>query len=522
MIKNKVNNKYRQQGLGTGSILFVIFVTVGLAGAFYWLVLRPSEMRPTYVSPASQATVETEAGIPRYEASINFPESMVGLAWNGEGFVAANVNSPFGFVRVFRDSDNATKTEDIAVVETGTNVKLGFPGIGWNGTNYISMLTRRSPLTGRHDYFTVHDPVNFSILKLADAPPDIGCIAWDGKQYWAGTRIGVDSKGTTGFLYSLDKDFKVLSETEVPMRSCRGLAWDGYRILWADELGNSLHLVDVSAGKPRVVLVYKTSTSVLSGVAYDSENLWIADLGRKVISRLDPRLQQQWLIGDYSVKSASDLARLNAPASGASGEPEEMTIIAPLIRGPMSKEQVDEFVASTKTQYGYLRTKELLNYAIPRIFDQNVKRMVRSYYDDMEKYGGFSYVDDRVLAPEAIQFSYLKVYVENNTMYGSWKVVVGKSIVEALDEPVPDNASNPLNPSIRYTIFVETSNSNEPYKREFEISENTDTQDNYVLLSELEGGQYIVRATMNAEYYINGKGRTYSSSVDPHLIRLER
>jgi len=519
---NKISIKSRQKGLGTGSILFVILVTVGLAGAFYWLVLRPGEMRPAYVSQALQTTVETDLIIPRYEASINLSESLVGLAWNGEGFVSANDHSPFGFVRVFRDSDNATKTEDIPVVEKVTGEKLGFPGVAWNGANYISMLTHRSPLAGRHDYFTVHDPDSFSILKQVDAPPDIGCIAWDGKQYWAGTRIGIDSKATAGFLYLLDKDFKVLSKTEVPMRGCRGLAWDGYRILWADDLANSLHLVDVSSGDPRVIHVYQTSTGILSGVAYDNENLWIADLERKLIRRLDPRLQQQWLIGDYSVKSGLDLAKLNVQASGSSVESEEMSIVAPLIRGPMSQAQVDEFVTSTRTQYGYQRTKELLNYAIPRIFDQNVQRMVRSHYNYMEKYGGFSYADDRVLAPEAIQFSYLNVFVENNILYGSWKVVVGKSIVEALDEPVPDNVSNPLHPSIRYTIIIEASNSNEPYKREFEIREGSDAQDNYVLLSELEGGQYVVRATMNAEYYINGKGRTYSSSVDPHMIRLEK
>ena len=144
---------------------------------------------------------------------------------------------------------------------------------------------------------------------------------------------------------------------------------------------------------------------------------------------------------------------------------------------------------------------------------------MRKHFDRLSEFGGFSYTDDRPLADEAIQFSYLNVQVENGTLVGSWQVVVGNAIVTGLDSPPPENISNPLQRYIRYSIYVQDDSSGEPDKRDFELTSDSDSQDGYVLMDGLERGRYVVRATMSAQYYVDGNGRSYNSSVTPHVIR---
>ena len=320
-------------------------------------------------------------------------------------------------------------------------------------------------------------------------------------------------------LYQLDKDFNVIAQYEMPMKGCRGIAWDGYRLLWADDLTNTLNLVSLASGKPELVHTYQTAAAGLTGVAYDGKNIWIAESGKQEIRILDPRLQAQWLIGDYSIKGASQLASLDAATSRVD-EPEEVTLTRPLLRGSLGTDKANEIINSLVETQGAIRTRELLGFVMPRLLDENVRGVVKARYDSLQDYGGFSYKDERVLGPEDIQFSYLNVRIENGQMIGSWQVKAGDTIREGINAPVPGDVSNPLQPGIRYTIHIQSNKSDEPVIRDFEMTDSPDTQDDYVLLEGLETGTtYTVRATMNAAYYVNGKGHTFTSSVNPHVVK---
>ena len=511
----------KQKGLGTTGILILFLIFIGIGGAFYWLVLRPVDRPMTVTVDESESTTvsDTDTQTVQYEQTIILPGSPIGLAWDGSGFLAANRDSTMGFIRVSRNSAGVTQTELVPMVDSKTGQSMAFPGVAWNGTNFISMAARRSRLAGREEIFTLHDPGNLAILKEFVAPAGIGCIAWDGTRYWAGTHLELGSASPSGTLYQLDKEFNVVAQYEVPMKGCRGLAWDGYRLLWADDMTNSLNLISLASDKPEVVHSYQTAAAGLTGVAYDGNNIWIAESGKKEIRQLDPRLQKQWLIGDYSIKGASQLASLDE-AAGRGVESEEVTLTRPLTRPSIGTAQVDQIIDSLIEEQGAARTRELLEFIMPKLLNDEVLKQVRARYNKLQDFGGFSYKDDRVLAPEDIHFTYLNVRLENGQMIGSWEVRAGDTIAEGIGAPAPSDISNPLQPGIRYTIFIESDKSAEPITRDFEITESPDTQDNYVLLDGLENGTtYTVRATMSAAYYVNGKGHTFTSSVNPYVIK---
>jgi len=511
----------KQKGLGTTGILILFITFIAIAGAFYWYVLRPADIPMAVATDETDTAAVSDSDVQsvQYEQTIVLPGRPVGLAWDGNGFLAANRENTMGFLRVSHDSSNATQAELVTVVDPKTGKQMGFPGVGWNGVNFVSMAARVSRLSGREDIFTLHNPNDLSIVKEYVAPAGIGCITWDGTQYWAGTHLELGTTNPSGLLYQLDKDFNVLAQYEVPMKGCRGIAWDGYRLLWADDLGNTLNLVSLASGKPEVVHSYQTATAGLTGVAYDGKNIWIAESGRKEIRRLDPRLQAQWLIGDYSIKNAVQLASLDASAGGVD-EPEEVTLTRPLLNTSLGTNKVNEILDSLVEGQGPVRTRELLQFVMPKLQDESVRKVVKARYDALKDYGGFSYTDERVLGPEDIQFSYLNVRVANGQMIGSWEVKAGETITRGISEPVPSNVSNPLAPAIRYTIHIQSDKSNEPIDRDFEMTDSPDTQENYVLLDGLETGTtYTVRATMNAAYYVNGKGHTFTSSVNPYVVR---
>ena len=511
----------KQKGLGTAGILLLFLIFIGIGAAFYWVVLRPVDRPVTVTIDEAESTTEpvTDTTTVQYEQTIILPGSPVGLAWNGSGFLAANRDSAKGFLRVSRDSAGATQAELVTMVDPKSGESMAFPGVAWNGTYYVSMAVRNSRLAGRKEIFTLHDPNNLSIIKELAEPPGIGCITWDGTQYWAGTHIELGAASASGTLYQLDKDFNVLAQYEVPMKGCRGMAWDGYRLLWADDMTNSLNLVSLASGKPEVVHSYQTGAAGLTGVAYDGQNIWIAESGMKEIRLLDPRLQQQWLIGDYSIKGASQLASLDAAASGGQ-ESEEVTLTRPLTRPSLGTNEANQIIDSLIDSQGSTRARELLGFIMPKLLNNEIRKVVKSRYDKLQDYGGFSYKDGRVLGPEDIHFTYLDVRVENGQMIGSWEVKAGEVIAEGIDAPIPSGISNPLQRGIHYTIHIQSNKSDEPFTRDFEMTESTDTQDDYVLLDGLENGTtYTVRATMSAAYYVNGKGHTFTSSVDPHLVK---
>jgi len=510
-----------QKGLGTTGILILFLIFIGIGATFYWLVLRPVDRPVTVAVEESAAATEsdTDTQAVQYERTIVLPGSPVGLAWDGSGFLAANRDSNMGFLRVSRDDAGVTTKERVPLIDPKTGQSMAFPGVAWNGTNFISMAARRSLSAGREEIFTLHDPNDLSIIKEFVAPAGIGCITWDGTQYWAGTHIELGAASASGTLYQLDKDFNIVAQYEVPMKGCRGMAWDGYRLLWADDMTNTLNLVSLASGKPEVVLSYQTSAAGLTGVAYDGKTIWIAESGKNEIRQLDPRLQQQWLIGDYSIKSASQLASIDE-AANRGDEPEEVTLTRPLTRPSVNSAQVDQIIDSLIESQGAARTRELLEFIMPKLLDDKVLKQVRARYSKLQDYGGFSYKDERVLGQEDIHFTYLDVRVENGQMIGSWEVKAGDTIAEGINAPVPGNISNPLKPGIRYAIHIQSTSSEEPTTRDFEMTESSDSQDNYVLLDGLESGAtYTVRATMSAAYYVNGKGHTFTSSVDPHLIK---
>ena len=511
----------KQKGLGTTGILLLFLIFIGIGAAFYWLVLRPVDRPMTVAVDETAATAEpdTDTPITQYEQAIKLPGSPVGLAWNGSGFLAANRDKNSGFLRVSRDSAGATQARLVSMVDPKTGEAMAFPGVAWNGTNYISMAARHSQLTGREEIFTLHDSNNLSIVKEFVAPPSIGCITWDGTQYWAGTHIDLGAGNDSGTLYQLDKDFNVLAQYDVPMKGCRGMAWDGYRLLWADDMTSTLNLISLASGKPEVVHSYQTAAAGLTGVAYDGQNVWIAESGKKQIRLLDPRLEQQWLIGDYSIKGAAQLASLDE-AANKGDEPEEVTLTKPLIRTSLGTDEANQIIDSLIDSQGAGRARDLLGFILPKLLNEEIRKVVKVRYDKLQNYGGFSYKDERVLGPEEIHFTHLDVRVENGQMIASWEVKAGDTIAEGIGAPIPSDISNPLQPGIRYTIHIQSSKSNDPITRDFEMTESADSQDDYVLLDGLENGAtYTVRATMSAAYYVNGKGHTFTSSVDPHLVK---
>jgi hypothetical protein len=124
------------------------------------------------------------------------------------------------------------------------------------------------------------------MLDAFPAPPQLGCLAWDGSGYWAATRKNTEDEPVPALLYRLSPGFEVLSETPAPAPGCQGMAWDGKNVWLADVFSDLLYVLDVGGAQPAVVRRVDPDLDYLSGVAFYGGGIWVVEYGSNGLARL--------------------------------------------------------------------------------------------------------------------------------------------------------------------------------------------------------------------------------------------
>jgi len=291
------------------SVLVVVAIAVVFLIVAVAAVRSFFSMRPGITLIARDRLARVESGNRDLDLSFALLGSPQGIATNGRDLLIGNRSDPWGAMRLFRNGGTFSARKE-PIIEKRFQQKINLSAITWNGTNYVGLTTASWFNQGAEgDVFTVLDPTTLDVLSIRPAPKLLGCLAWDGTQYWAATRNHTADSPEPALLYRLDRSFNVLGTSAAPGVGCQGLAWDG-RYLWiADVFDDSIRVLDVSGAEPHVVHRAFMNLEYLSGiVAYEGE-MWITEYEHHQLHRVRPSSRMAWLRGTKTeVVAASAIA----------------------------------------------------------------------------------------------------------------------------------------------------------------------------------------------------------------------
>jgi hypothetical protein len=243
-----------------------------------------------------------------FERVVPVPGEPQGLAWNGSEFLYGNRVKPWGFVRLTCDG----RITPIPVKDPLQGQTINFWCLVFNGTEYVSYTDGRWVQSSSPDAFIVHDPSGLAILRHFPAPPKIGGLAWDGTNYWAGTRKNTQEEAGESWLYQLDDRFNVVQRWEAPVSGCQGLCWVNGTLYWVDVFTDQIVLLRPDGDRLVKLHAYEDATNYLSGIVFDGESLWVSEYQTNRLRMLPKRLTDAWFAGDYRVSNymACKIARV--------------------------------------------------------------------------------------------------------------------------------------------------------------------------------------------------------------------
>lgn len=216
--------------------------------------------------------------------------SPLGLASNGRELIVANRKG--GLLRIRRDGKHFEK-EVVAVTESVHGQNIGVNALTWNGRDYVGVALGNW-FNREGEVFTIHDAKTLQLVDWKPAPPLLGCLAWDGRSYWAATRKHTADQDVPSLIYKLDPEFNVIEKSDAPGVGCQGMAWDG-RYLWlADVFSDAITIVDPRQSPPKVVRSSMTSLSYLSGITVFEKAIWVTDYDANRLRRLRPKVRTAW------------------------------------------------------------------------------------------------------------------------------------------------------------------------------------------------------------------------------------
>lgn len=271
----------------------------GLAGAAYWVVkIRP---RLELIENPQSAAEPERAGRLRareqedsdFDRRVELPIDPLGLA-AGNGVMLVGHRAD-GFLRLRPAGEDLFEAETVSVLENLYHQHVAFWAVTWNGEQFVGYTDGTWFQRQGESVFTLLDADDLKIKRVLSAPPQLGCLAWDGSGYWAATRRNTADADEETFLYRLDRDLQVVSKSEPPGVGCQGMVWDG-KLLWlADVFSDNLYLLDVSGSEPELVHSQPTEVTYLSGIAIFDGHLWVSEYGDDQLHRLNPRRRAQWV-----------------------------------------------------------------------------------------------------------------------------------------------------------------------------------------------------------------------------------
>lgn len=286
---------------GKGLYVLIGLLALTIVGGGIWLFSGPPPGGAG--SSASSGSVSFGGPCPglgrgdEFEREVPVPGEPQGLAWGDGEFVFGNRVKPWGFVRVGCDGS----TRRVPVLDPIQKQNVNFWCLTYNGAEYVSVTDGRWVGAASPDAFLVHDPQSLEILRHFPAPPKIGGLAWDGSNYWAGTRKNTAEEAGESWLYKLDDRFNIVQQWPAPLGGCQGLCWANGILFWVDVFTEQVVLYRVEGSNLVKLHALEDASPLLSGIVFDGDSLWFSEYQKNRLRMIPKRVTDAWFAGDYRV-----------------------------------------------------------------------------------------------------------------------------------------------------------------------------------------------------------------------------
>jgi hypothetical protein len=294
----------RKQDPGPSSKRILMILLCGLIGGgavigLYWkFKVKPRLEGLGVIAPEGKeirktVKIEDETG-DSFDRKVSLPVDPLGFTFGRAEYVLGNRRDPHGFVRLkLEEDESAFKLTTVPVHESRYSQRIGFHTVAWNGKEYVTVTDGAWFGSSSKNVFCRHHPESYEILSTAPAPDQLGCLAFDGNNYWGATRSNTKTSGEPVFIYRFDSDFSEISRHPARAKGCQGMAWDGQYLWMVDVFNDSIYVLDIYGTDPAIVETIPTNFSYLSGIAFDGRNIWVSEYENHQIHRLSPALKSR-------------------------------------------------------------------------------------------------------------------------------------------------------------------------------------------------------------------------------------
>lgn len=449
-------------------LLLGLLGAVLLIGAFWFVRIRPRIdlleggifARAGAVSRRGGLELDHRSGL--FDRTARLPIDPLGAAFSGREFLIAQRNAPGGFLRMRPAGPEKFELEHVAVRDPNYGQEIGFDFVAWNGREWVAQANGAWFNRSEDSLLVLIGPDDWKVRELQPAPPQLGCLAWDGERYWAATRKNTMDEPGEAWLYKLDRDFRVLDRYDPPGVGCQGMAWDGARLWFADVFNDTISLLDPSEETPRVVQTIATGVPYLSGLVWDGQRIWVTEYGDDRLLRL----------------ASTPVVAVSLPDDSAAGSSEAP---APAMK-TASGDEVEELQRKLRSDHWSERMRaetRLKELGIPVGFDREQNSFAKRPDEDSE------WID-------------WEAEVRGDSIEASWHLWFGPMLFE---ENTPPSGSIVTIPVFRrYTITIEGGTLPEPIERELEAIPGDNISRSAILASGLGPGSYEIDCFLHVQY----------------------
>jgi hypothetical protein len=499
----------KQTGISLTGLIVLLLVFVVFSFGVGWFANTYYANRPALVA----------GSMPDFPSIVEIGVEADGLTWDGQNLLLSYRRSPWGLVRLTPLENGQFRKKTIPVVDQQYSQQVSFQGISWNGTSLIAISNGDAFQSIHRKVFVELDASTYKISRvIGEAPEHAHCMAWDGKNYWAGTRLNDANQQGQSVLYKFDQDLKLVDSYVGAGTGCQGMEWDGKFLWWGDAFTNTVTLFNIdnhSSTAPAVMHQYSPSIKQQAGITYDGKNIWFADAANHQLNILHQGIYFDWLGGDYEINNHAQLKTPEHSVSHQSADVSVDTLIEPLLQGNISVVDVAGYVDTLRTEYSNEEIRQLLNKAREKIVDETTINVLDQAIAELVARGNIDYQYEEQIEDDSVRIKYFSTAVENGQLVASWKVIAGQDIVSGIDAPRPQQIPDTYDfyTFIHYTININNLDTGENIELDYEFFDNEDERNDVLLLPNIKSAEYQINVDINAQYYTETTASHYNSEL---------
>ncbi len=505
-----MKNNLFQTGISLAGLITLLLVFVVIAFGAGWLVNKYYANRLPLVPGSS----------PDFPYVIKVDAKPDGMTWNGQQLIFSNRVSPWGIVRITPLENGQYRKTSIPVIEKEYQQQISLQGITWNGKSYVALTSGGWFQSEYKKVFVELDPETFQTTRvLGKAPEYAQCIAWDGNNYWAGTRLHtVDQKGRS-VLYKFDINLNTVAEYKGAGVGCQGMVWDGKYLWWGDVFADTITLYNISdsTGKtPAIVHQYKLTINLQSGIGFDGKDIWFGDYRNQQLMRLNQELYFDWLGNRFEISDPGQLMLLERFENYQSGNLRLDDLIKPLLDGKIQAVDIPDYVDTLRSRYTIDEVRQILSNVRDKVTQASLISILNQELNDLVDVGKIDYRDSSPVEKNSMKTKYFKGTIEEGNLVVSWKIVAGSEILSGVDAPRPQQIPDEydFDTYIRYRIRITNQQSGNEKEYDYDYFGDEDVQEDVILLEGIAPGEYKIDIETNAQYYTETKANHYNGMME--------